>query len=209
MTMFELLGVIEDGMPGRNGQRKPGTARGSPRRSRTAKASRISRHAAKSGRAREWGGWGRLSDDGPGQHNPDPSEDPWGGGLPNLHGGAWTRNRPDTERDDRCYYGMREGRKQTNTWPAYAGSRLELCDALGRRRLKCHPSSRTGENPPYGMIGGIEETSASFEARSSPRSYPTAEGARQRASLPRTSTRSGISGVAGDPQSTLGLVKQG
>ena len=38
--------------------------RGSPRRSRTAKASRISRHAAKSGCAREWGGWGRLSDDG-------------------------------------------------------------------------------------------------------------------------------------------------
>jgi hypothetical protein len=29
MTMFELPGVIEDGMPGRNGQRKPGTARGS------------------------------------------------------------------------------------------------------------------------------------------------------------------------------------
>jgi hypothetical protein len=29
------------------------------------------------------------------------------------------------------------------------------------------------ENPPYGMIGRIEETSASFEARSAPRSYPT------------------------------------
>ncbi len=67
MTMFELLGVIEDGMPGRNGQRKP-----------------------------------------------------------------------------------------------------------GRPRLTGQPSSRTGENPPYGMIGGIEETSASFEARSAPRSYPTA-----------------------------------
>src|ERR1700750_2779376 len=35
------------------------------------------------------------------------------------------------------------------------------------------PSSRTGENSPYGMIGRIEETSASFEARSAPRSYPT------------------------------------
>jgi hypothetical protein len=44
---------------------------------------------------------------------------------------------------------------------------------LGRRRLKCQPSSRTGENPPYGMIGGIEETSPLFEARSAPRSYPT------------------------------------
>jgi len=43
ITMTKLPGVIEDGMPGRNGQRKPGTTRGSPRRSRTAKASRISR----------------------------------------------------------------------------------------------------------------------------------------------------------------------
>jgi hypothetical protein len=40
---------------------------------------------------------------------------------------------------------------------------------------KSQPSSRTGENSPYGMIGGIEETSASFEARSAPRSYPTPE----------------------------------
>src|SRR5215831_6575966 len=49
---------------------------------------------------------------------------------------------------------MHEGRRQTNTGPAHAGSRLKLSDALGRRRPKCHPSSRTGENPPYGMIGG-------------------------------------------------------
>ena len=54
MTMIELPGVIESGMPGRNGQRKPGTTRGSPRRSRTAKALRISRHAAKSRCACEW-----------------------------------------------------------------------------------------------------------------------------------------------------------
>src|SRR5215472_16906994 len=71
-------------------------------------------------------------------------------------------------------FAMHEGRKQTNTGPAHAGRRLKLTDALGRRRPKCHPSSRTGENPPYGMIGGIEETSASCEARSAPRSYPTA-----------------------------------
>jgi len=172
-TMIELPGVIEDGMSGRNSQRKPGTTRGSPRRSRTAKASRISRHAAKSRCACEWGGWGRLSDDDPRQNNSGPSEDPWGGGLPNLHGGALTRNRPDLERDLREYDGMHEGRQQTSPWPAYAGSRLKLSDALGRHRPKCQPSSRTGENPPYGMIGGIEETSASFEARSAPRSYPT------------------------------------
>ena len=50
--------------------------------------------------------------------------------------------------------------------------------SVGRCRPTCQPSSRIGENPPYGMIGGIEETSASFEARSAPRSYPTAGGAR-------------------------------
>ena len=37
--------------------------------------------------------------------------------------------------------------------------------------MESQPCSRTGENPPYGMIGGIEETSASFEARSAP--HPT------------------------------------
>src|SRR3982074_259246 len=74
----ELPGVREDGMSGRNVQRKLGTTRGSPRRSRTAKASRISRCAVKSRCACERGGWGRLSVDGPGHYNPDRSEDPWG-----------------------------------------------------------------------------------------------------------------------------------
>jgi hypothetical protein len=183
--MIELPGVIEDGMSRRNSQRKPGTTRGSLRRSRTAKASRISRQAAKSRCAREWGGWGRLSDDDPRQNNSGPSEDPWGGGLPSLHGGASTPNRPDAVRDIREYGEMHERRQQTNPWPAYAGSRLKLSDALGRHRRKCQPSSRTGENPPYGMIGGIEETSASCEARSAPRSYPTAGGEEKSSSLPR------------------------
>jgi hypothetical protein len=48
------------------------------RRKRTARASRISRETAKSGCAHEWGGWGRLSEDGPGQHNPVLREGPWG-----------------------------------------------------------------------------------------------------------------------------------
>jgi hypothetical protein len=43
----------------------------------------------KSGCAREWGGWGRLSDDGPGQNNPDPSEGLWGGGVVAHHGGGY------------------------------------------------------------------------------------------------------------------------
>src|SRR5215469_13763215 len=174
ITMIELPGVIEGGMPGRNGQRKPGTTRGSPRRSRTAKASRISRPAVKSRCACEWGGWGRLSDDRPdsttrtrartlGRRTTHPPlAVHWHVTDPTLSGIFVDTNA------------MHEGRRQTNTGPAHAGSRLKLTHALGRRRPKCHPSSRTGENPPYGMIGGIEETSASFEARSAPRSYPTA-----------------------------------
>ena len=64
-------------------------------------------------------------------------------------------------------------------------------------RPTCQPSSRIGENPPYGMIGGIEETSASFEARSAPRSYPTAGGARQLALLPRPTRREFIAALGG------------
>jgi hypothetical protein len=108
LAMTELPGVIEDGMSGRNGQRKLGTTHGSPRRSRTAKASRISRHAVKSRCAREWDGWGRLSDDGLGQNNPDSSEGPWGGGTPILHGGALSSQRPDTVRDYRVMRDARE-----------------------------------------------------------------------------------------------------
>src|ERR1700674_1387325 len=66
-----------------------------------------------------------------------------------------------------------EGRRQTDRRSAYAGSRLKLIDASGRSRLIRQPFSRNGENSPYGMLGGIVETSASFEARSAPRSYPT------------------------------------
>ena len=123
--MIELPEVREGGMSGRNEQRKPGTTRGSPRRSRTAKASRISRHAAKSRCAHEWDGWGRLSDDGPGHYNPDPSEDPWGGGVITLHGGAQSSLRPDTVRDNRFDYEVHEGRMQTGRRTVYAGSKLK------------------------------------------------------------------------------------
>jgi hypothetical protein len=69
-------------------QQKPGTARGWPRRSRTAEAAHISRYAMKLCCAREWGGWGRLSVDGLRQHNSDRSEDPWGRRSIPPHGGA-------------------------------------------------------------------------------------------------------------------------
>jgi hypothetical protein len=70
--------------------------------------------------------------------------------------------------------------------------------ALGRRCLKCQHSTRTGENPPYGMTGGIVETSASFEVRYAPRSYPTAGGSsdgrpcRDKWLAPRATFRSGL-----------------
>jgi hypothetical protein len=44
---------------------------------------------------------------------------------------------------------------------------------LGRHLSISQPGSRTGENPPYGILGGTMETSASFEARSAPSPYPT------------------------------------
>ncbi len=145
MTMTKLPGVIEGGMSGKNGQRKLGTTRGSPRRSRTAKASRISRQAAKSRCACEWGAWGRLSEDGSGQHNPNPSEDPWGGGRPILHGGALASGRPDTVRDYRRHVAMHEGRRQTERTSVYVGSRLKLTDGSGRHRPKAGLSAVLGK----------------------------------------------------------------
>jgi hypothetical protein len=111
-------------MPGRNGQRKPGTARGSPRRSRTAKASLISRHAVKSRCACERGGWGQLSDDGPRQHNSGRSEGPWGSGDPT----SWrctiesaTRHCAGLALDHEVH----ERWMQTGGQGAYVGSRLK------------------------------------------------------------------------------------
>jgi hypothetical protein len=74
----ELSGDIGGDMPGRSEQRKCGTTRGSLRRSRTEWASRINRCTAKSRCACEWGGWGRISEDGSGHYNPNWSEGPWG-----------------------------------------------------------------------------------------------------------------------------------
>src|SRR6516165_2728001 len=70
---------------------------------------------------------------------------------------------------------VHEGRRQTERQSAHAGSRLKLIDEMGRSRLISQPSSRIGENPPYGMRGGTMETAASFEVRNAPSSYPTGE----------------------------------
>ena len=75
--------------------------------------------------AGEWGGWGRLSNDGPGQQNPDLSEGPWGGGRPTLQGGASAGQRPGSVRDNRLDAEVHEGRRQTGRQQAHAGSRLK------------------------------------------------------------------------------------
>ena len=56
--------------------------------------SRISRSAVKSCCACEWGGWGRVSADGPGHYNPGRNEDPWGRADYCSHGGASAHRVP-------------------------------------------------------------------------------------------------------------------
>jgi hypothetical protein len=149
VAMFEFPGVGEDGMSGRNVQRKLGTTRGSPRRSRTAKASRISRRAVKSRCAREWGGWGRLSDDGPGQNNPDPSEGPWGRWSVPPHGGALSSPQARLRADHRSDHDVHEGRMQTGWRTANAGSRLKLLITQEGTVWKASLPAVLRENPPY------------------------------------------------------------
>jgi len=83
----------------------------------TAMASRISHQMAKSGCAREWGGWGRLSDDGPGQHNPDRSEGPWGRAAGSARTEVpYPRIVPDSEQGIHGESSGHEGRRQTGGW---------------------------------------------------------------------------------------------
>src|SRR5215472_7786368 len=79
--------------------------------------------------------------------------------LIRSHGGAHQRIIPDPEQGITDVSQEHEGRRQTSL--------------LGRPRLTVRPWSRTGENPPYGILGEAMETSASFEARSAPLPYPT------------------------------------
>src|SRR5215510_8024165 len=65
--------------------------------------------------------------------------------------------------------GTKGGRKPNICWCMLGADLSWRC--VGRHRLRCQPCSRIGENPPYGMIGGIEETSAS--SKPDPRLDPT------------------------------------
>jgi hypothetical protein len=168
-----LSGVLENDMPRRSDPRKPGTTRGSPRRSRTAKAPRINRRAAKSWCACEWGGWGRISEDGPGQYNPVQSEGPWGRAACPLAWRCFLYRGAPTQCGIHPSGTEHEGQAQTTRTTRECWEQLNRAARVGRPCLTCQPSSRTGENPPYGMRGGAVETSASFEARFAPLLYPT------------------------------------
>src|SRR6266403_6204671 len=64
-----------------------------------------------------------------------------------AHRGVFGPTQSGTTDSD---YEVCEGRMQTVSQLANAGSRLKPFDASGRHRLTCQPSSRTGENPLYG-----------------------------------------------------------
>src|SRR6516164_8245813 len=80
--------------------------------------------------------------------------------------------RPDSVRDNRVITKCTKGEGKPAVATRMSGADLSAAPA-GKAHLKASLPAVLGENPPYGMIGGIEETSASFEARSAPRSYPT------------------------------------
>jgi hypothetical protein len=71
----------------------------------------------------------------------------------------------DTVRNAKRDSGVHERQTQTYVLPRVCLVLASSERHEGRRYLKGQPSSRTGENPPYGMIGEVVETSASFEAR--------------------------------------------
>ena len=108
----------------------------------------------------EWNGWGRLSDDGPGQNNPDPSEGPWGRWSIPPHGGAQSSQWPDTVRDNHVDPEVHKGRMQTGWRTANAGSRLKPPITQEGTVWEASLPAVLRENPPYGMIGGIEERSS-------------------------------------------------
>ena len=92
---------------------------------RTAKAVRISLKVKSDG-AGEWGGCGRLSEDGPGHYNPDRSEGHWGR-TKSPHGGAKRENTCQTQSwNPGTNLKRREGERQTK-------------QLMGRPFLICQP----------------------------------------------------------------------
>jgi hypothetical protein len=159
-------GVIEGDMPRKSGQRKHGTSHGTPRPTGTAGASRITGPAGKSRRARERGGWGRLSDDGPGQNNPDRSEGPWGKSVSALE------RRCMTEHGTPTLIGA-------NLMPRSARrANANGYDASAERRKRKAPLEMPALKPYWGKpavrnFRGDEGNVGIIEARLAPSSHPT------------------------------------
>jgi hypothetical protein len=112
-------------------------------------ASHISHQMAKLGCAREWGGWGRLSDDGPGQHNPDRSEGPWG----RAGGSARTEvpNRASSLTQGREYTVKAVGTKDEGK-PGFSGKALSDIPALKPYRGKPAVRNFRGGDGNVGII---------------------------------------------------------
>ena len=160
-------------MTGRNRQRKLGTTRGLPRRSRTAVALCITDCVGKAQRAREWDGWGRISDDGSGHYNPNRSEGPWD----RATGVARMAVRDRAESCDTERRNPAVTRRTKDGGKLRDSKGMSGADLSGKSSGKA-PSEKPvlepyWENPPYGILGGRMETSASCEARSAPSFYPT------------------------------------
>ena len=136
LSTSELPGVSGGGMSGRNVQRKTGTARGWPRRSRIAEASHISRCAVKLRCAREQGGWGRLSVDGRDSITRTGARAPGVGGAFHRVAVQYIASTDPTLGGSTLKH---EGRRQTGRRTVHAGSRLKLMDVSGRSRLIRQP----------------------------------------------------------------------
>ena len=95
---------------------------------------------------RRVGRMGSISDDGPGQHNPDRNEDPWGKVALAACTGVHRRTAAPRLR-------TRTGCRQRRARRADANRKTRRTRSrTGRPRLIYRPSSRTGENPPYGSV---------------------------------------------------------
>src|SRR5437899_12660525 len=105
------------------------------------------------------------------------AKDPWGRAAPMPLAQRPTEARPgpDTEPDQHVVWKWAKGRCKPRAEAGMPGAGL-TAEAFGKARPDRLALSRTGENPPYGILGRAMETSASCEARSAPSPYPTPHG---------------------------------
>jgi len=119
-------------------------------RSRARKATRANRMDEAWGE-RETGGSGRSSEDAEGQHNPGGAKDPWGSGVLRR-----SEDRPDMP--------LANGNERSSNRASTNGaSNPATGKGVSEERSVPLSWSRTGENPPYGILEGVLETSSMVE----------------------------------------------